>query len=258
MKGKTSPGRSGLVSWEELCFFRVSWRRPLKSRPSFPPRQPRALTFASLAAHCLCFCHTVENWPSQLKRLAYACNCSMWEFKDQEFKALFGYISWSSTSVTWDLGSKTKPKCPTGITSSLSPEFFQFPRWPDYSLMLWVALMFPRRHWKCLKIIIHDASFNLYSAERPVSTASSASPEAQLPWPPGLFPRQLWERKDMWPLILVSLEGERWVVGKNIRQARSEELLFFIVFWEVQWQRLNSKTICTGNGNKVQENSYLH
>lgn len=169
MKGRHPQEGVGWWTERSCCFFHVSWRRPLKSRPSFPPRQPRALTFASLAAQCSCFCRAVENWHFQLKRLAYACNCSMREFKDQEFKALFGYISWSSTSVTWD---------PTGITSSLSPEFFQFPRWPDYSLMLWVALMFPRRHWKCLKIIIHDASFNLCSAERPVSTASSASPGA--------------------------------------------------------------------------------
>lgn len=52
--------------------------------------------------------------------------------EDQELKVLFGYLSWSSTSVTWDLGSKTKTKCPTGITSPLSLEFFQFPLWPDY------------------------------------------------------------------------------------------------------------------------------
>lgn len=159
MKGRHPQEGVGWWAERSCCFFHVSWRRPLKSRPSFPPRQPWALTFASLAAQCSCFCRAVENWHFPIEKVSI---CLQLQHEGVQGSGVQGPLWLHKLEFNF---SYLRP-C---ITSSLSPEFFQFPRWPDYSLTLWVALMFPRRHWKCLKIIIHDAFFNLCSAERPVS-----------------------------------------------------------------------------------------
>lgn len=70
MKGRHPQEGVGWWAERSCCFFHVSWRRPLKSRPSFPPRQPRALTFASLAAQCSCFCRAVENWHFPIEKVS--------------------------------------------------------------------------------------------------------------------------------------------------------------------------------------------